>query len=54
MDRYRKGLVALAMALITIYQTASGVDLGLDEATVTQVLVAITAVLVYLVPNAEA
>ena len=54
MGRYNKAIVALVMAIIAIVQQATGINLGLDETTVTGLIGAVAAVLVYAVPNAEA
>ena len=51
--RAAKFWVAGVMAVIQFIQIYFGIDLGLDEATVTAVLGGITALLVWLVPNAK-
>lgn len=49
--RAAKFWVAAIMALGQFLQIYSGVDLGLDEATVTAILGGVGALLVWLVPN---
>jgi hypothetical protein len=51
MLKYSKFIVAGVMAVVQFVRTYSGVDLGLDETTVSSVISAFTAILVYLVPN---
>ena len=46
-----KALVALIMAVLYILNYAFGIHFGLDETTVTTIVVAVTPVLVWLVPN---
>lgn len=49
--RAAKFWVAAVMAAVQFFQIYSGVDIGLDEATVTAVLGGLGALLVWLVPN---
>lgn len=49
--RAAKFWVAAIMALAQFLQVYSGVDLGLDEGTVTAILGGVGALLVWLVPN---
>ena len=51
---FDKALVALAMALLSIVNLASGIDLGLDEAAVASIIAALTPLVVYLWPNRKA
>lgn len=53
MFRAAKFWVAGVMAVVQFIQIYFGIDLGLDEATVTAVLGGLTALLVWLVPNAK-
>ena len=50
-SRYDKAIVALTMAVLGIVSQATGINFGLDEATVTIVVGLVTSALVYLVPN---
>lgn len=43
--------IAAIMGLIAFYQSATGITLGLDQSTVTATLSALTAGLVWLLPN---
>lgn len=52
--RAAKFWVAAIMALAEFIRIQYGVDLGLDEATITAIMGGITALLVWLVPNAKA
>lgn len=49
--RAAKFWVAAAMAAVQFVQIYTGIDLGLDEATVTAILGGLGALLVWLVPN---
>lgn len=49
--RAAKFHVALIMAAVQFLRVYSGIDLGLDEATVTAVIGGVGALLVWLVPN---
>jgi hypothetical protein len=49
--RALKFWTAAAMALIQFLQIYSGINLGLDQGTVTTVLAGVGALLVWLVPN---
>ena len=51
MSAYSKFIVAAVMAGVQFFQSYSGIDLGIDDATVSTVISAITAGMVYLVPN---
>lgn len=51
--RAAKFWVAVVMALAEFIRIQTGVDLGLDEATVQAIMGGITALLVWLVPNAK-
>ena len=51
---FDKALVALTMALLSILNLAFGVDLGLDEATISALIAALTPLAVYLWPNRAA
>ena len=46
-----KALVALIMAVVYFLNTFFGVSLGIDPATLSTIVVAITPILVYLLPN---
>lgn len=48
---YAKFWVALIMALLAFIRSYTGLDLGVDDATATAIVMAITAFLVWLVPN---
>ncbi len=49
--RAAKFWVAAVMAAVQFFQIYSGIDLGLDEATVAAVLGGLGALLVWLIPN---
>lgn len=51
---YAKFWVALIMALVAFVRSYTGFDLGVDDATATAIVGAITACLVWLVPNQPA
>lgn len=51
MSAYAKFIVALIMAFAAWVRAAYDIDLGIDEATATALVGAVTAILVYLVPN---
>lgn len=51
---FDKALVALVMAALSILNLKFGINLGLDETTVTAIIAAITPLLVYLWPNKTA
>ena len=51
MGAYNKLYVAAGMAVVAYLRTAYGLDLGLDEANTTALVGAVTAVLVWAVPN---
>lgn len=51
MAQYSKFIVAGIMAFVQFVRSATGIDLGLDEGTVSTVISALTAILVYAVPN---
>lgn len=46
-----KALVALVMGILSILNLVFGVNLGLDPATVSTVIAALTPFLVYFIPN---
>ena len=48
---FDKALVALVMALLSILNLKFGISLGLDEATVTAIIAALTPLFVYFWPN---
>ncbi len=45
--------VVIIMAIVEFIRVQYGLDLGLDEATVTAAMGGVTALLVWLVPNAK-
>ena len=49
-----KAIVALIMGALFIINTFTGLDIGLEESTVTAIIGALTPVLVWLVPNKPA
>ena len=51
MSAYNKFVVAVCMAVLEWIRVTYNIDLGLDESTVTAVVGAVTAILVYVVPN---
>jgi hypothetical protein len=51
---FDKALVALVMALLSILNLSFGIDIGLDEATVSAIIAALTPLAVYLWPNRAA
>lgn len=51
---FDKALTALVLAGLYLLNTAFGINLGLDEATVSGIIVAISPVLVWLIPNKKA
>lgn len=46
-----KAIVALVMALVYIFNNLFGVNIGLDPAVVNNIVVALTPILVWLIPN---
>lgn len=50
---YDKAWVALIMAALSILNLKFGINLGLDEATVTAIIAVLTPFFVYLVPNKQ-
>ena len=51
--RYAKFWAALIMALVAFIRSYTGFDLGVDEVTANAIVGAVTAFLVWLVPNRE-
>lgn len=51
MSAYNKFWVTMVMAFVAWARAAYGIDLGIDETTATALVGAITAILVYIVPN---
>lgn len=51
--RAAKFWVAAVMAVAEFVRIQYGLDLGLDEATVTAIMGGVTALLVWLIPNAK-
>ena len=51
MAAYSKFWVTMVMAFVAWARAAYGIDLGIDEATATALVGAVTAILVYAVPN---
>ena len=51
MSAYSKFIVAIIMAIVAWVRAAYDIDLGIDEATATALVGAVTAILVYIVPN---
>lgn len=51
MGAYSKFVVAVIMAFVAWLRAAYDIDVGLDESTVTALVGAVTALLVYAVPN---
>lgn len=54
MGRYAKFWVAAIMALVAFIRSYTGFDLGVDDVTANAIVGAVTAFLVWLVPNREA
>jgi hypothetical protein len=48
---YNKFTIALSMAVLEWIRVTYNIDLGLDESTITALVGAVTAILVYAVPN---
>lgn len=48
---YNKFLVALTMAALSFAKSYFQIDLGVDEITAANLITALTAILVYMVPN---
>ena len=48
---FDKALVALVMAVLSIFSLKFGINFGLTEATVTGIIAALTPFFVYLWPN---
>lgn len=46
-----KAIVAIVMAILFIINAQWGINIGLDEATVTAILAVLTPLFVYFVPN---
>jgi hypothetical protein len=53
-SKYDKAIVALVMAVLGIAAQATGLNFGLDEATVTTIVGLVTSALVFIVPNKKA
>lgn len=53
-SRYDKFWAALIMAMAAFVRSYSGVDLGVDDATANAIVAAITAAIVWLIPNKAA
>lgn len=51
MSRYNKFLAAAIMAFVAFIRSYFGIDLGVDDATANAIVAAVTALLVWLVPN---
>jgi hypothetical protein len=51
MSKYNKAIVAFLIAIVAFVRSFFGVDLGIDDATATAIVGAITTALVYWVPN---
>lgn len=51
MALYNKFIVTVCMAVLEWIRVTYNIDLGLDESTVTALVGAVTALLVYAVPN---
>lgn len=51
MGVYNKFWVALGMTVVNFIQAQQGVDLGVDQATMSGLVSMLTALLVYAVPN---
>ena len=51
MTLYSKFWVAVLMAIVAYIRAKFNIDLGIDDATATGIVGAISALLVYLVPN---
>lgn len=49
--QFDKAIVAVIMAVATFVQKKFNINLGLDEGTLTTILIAITPILVWLFPN---
>lgn len=52
MLQYSKFLVAAVMAALSFAKSYYGIDIGVDEITASNLIAALTAVLVYMIPNA--
>ncbi|MCA0279067.1 MAG: hypothetical protein LCH86_23985 [Proteobacteria bacterium] len=53
MGRHAKFWVAVIMALVAFIRSYTGLDLGVDDVTANAIVGAVTALLVWLVPNRE-
>ncbi|WP_273794149.1 hypothetical protein [Brucella intermedia] len=51
MSKYNKFWAAAVMAVVAFIRSYFGIDLGVDEATANAIVAAITALLVWLIPN---
>lgn len=54
MTRFNKFWAAAVMAVVAFIRSYFGIDLGVDDATANAIVAAITALLVWLIPNREA
>lgn len=48
---YSKFIVAAFMAILTFAKSYYGIDFGVDEVTANNIIAALTALLVYAIPN---
>lgn len=46
-----KALISVVMGVLFLLNTYAGIDLGITEETVSTVIVGLTPILVYLIPN---
>lgn len=53
MARYNKFWAALIMAVIAFLRSFTGIDLGVDDATANAIVGAVTAALVFFIPNKQ-
>lgn len=49
--QFDKAIVAVIMAVVTFVQKKFNINLGLDEGTLTNILIALTPILIYFFPN---
>jgi hypothetical protein len=52
LSQYNKFLIALTMAGLSFAKSYFNIDIGVDEVTAGNLIAALTAILVYMVPNA--
>ncbi|WP_273772944.1 hypothetical protein [Brucella intermedia] len=53
MTRFNKFWAAAVMAVVAFIRSYFGIDLGVDDATANAIVAAVTALLVWFIPNRE-